>query len=63
MAKGTQYSQQFKEDTIRYREDHPQLTICKTADNLGISESALKSWIKTSKENEVLRNEYLRSQI
>ena len=52
MAKGTQYSQQFKEDAVRYREDHPELTIRKAADNLGVSESALKSWIKASKENE-----------
>ena len=52
IAKGTQYSQQFKEDAVRYREDHPELTIRKTADNLGISESALKSWIKASKEND-----------
>lgn len=52
MAKGTQYSQQFKEDAVRYKEDHPELTIRKAADNLGVSESALKSWMKASKENE-----------
>ena len=52
MAKGTQYSQQFKEDAIRYKEDHPELTIRKAADNLGISESALKSWIRAAKKNE-----------
>jgi transposase len=52
MAKGTQYSQQFKEDAIRYREEHPELTIRKAATNLGISESALKSWIKAAKEHE-----------
>lgn len=47
MAKGTQYSQQFKEDAVRYREDHPELTIRKAADNLGVSESALKSLHRT----------------
>ena len=52
MAKGTQYSQQFKEEAIRYRKNHPELTLRKTAENLGISESALKNWIKTAKENE-----------
>lgn len=52
MAKGTQYSQQFKEDAVRYREDHPELTIRKEADNLGVSESALKAWLKTARENE-----------
>ena len=25
MAKGKQYSQQFEEDAIRYKEDHPKL--------------------------------------
>ena len=52
MAKGTQYSKQFKEDAVRYRKDHPELTIRKAADNLGISESALKSWMKAAKEND-----------
>lgn len=51
MAKGTKYSQQFKEDAIRYKEEHPDLTIRKAATNLGISESALKAWMKSAKEN------------
>ena len=45
MAKGTQYSKQFKEDAVRYRKDHPELTVQKAAENLGISESALKNWM------------------
>ena len=52
MAKGTNYTQQFKEDAVQYRKDHPELTLRKVADNLGISESALKNWIRLSKENE-----------
>lgn len=52
MARGTQYSQQFKEDAVKYRKDHPELTLSQTAKNLGISESALKNWIKVSKEHE-----------
>ena len=52
MAKGTQYSKQFKEDAVRYRKDHPELTVQKAAENLGISESALKSWMKAARENE-----------
>ena len=52
MAKGTKYSQQFKEDAVRYRKDHPELTLRKAAGNLGISESALKNWMKSSKEHE-----------
>lgn len=52
MSRGKQYSQQFKEDAVRYKLDHPELTNRRAADNLGISESALKSWIKASKDNE-----------
>ena len=52
MAKGTQYSKQFKEDAVRYRKDHPELTVQKAAENLGISESALKNWMKAARVNE-----------
>lgn len=52
MAKGTQYSQQFKEDAVRYRKAHPELALRKVAENLGVSDSALKTWIKAAKENE-----------
>ena len=52
MAKGTQYSKQFKEDAVRYRKDHPELTVQKASENLGISESALKNWMKAAIENE-----------
>lgn len=52
MAKGTQFSQQFKEDAVRYRNEHPEISLRKAAENLGISESALKTWIKAAKENE-----------
>ena len=52
MAKGKQYSQQFEEDAIRYKEDHPEVTIRKAADNLGVSESALKAQMKAAKDKE-----------
>ncbi len=52
MAKGTKYSQQFKEDAVQYRLDHPELPLRKAAENLGISESALKNWMKAAKEQE-----------
>lgn len=52
MAKGTQYSQQFKEDAVRYKEEHPEITYDKAANNLGVSASALKSWVRTAKSNE-----------
>ena len=31
MAKGTKYSQQFKEDAVRYRLDHPEMPLRKAA--------------------------------
>src|SRR5699024_6533138 len=52
MAKGTKYDQQFKENAVRYRLDHPELTLKKVAENLGISDSALKTWIRAAKEQE-----------
>ena len=44
MSKGKQYTQQFKEDAVRYKEEHPELTYEKAAYNLGVSDSALKAW-------------------
>ena len=41
MSKGKQYTQQFKEDAVRYKEEHPELTYEKAAHNLGVSDSAL----------------------
>ena len=52
MGKGKQFTKQFKEDAVRYKEEHPELTYEKAARNLGVSDSALKSWVKASKENE-----------
>lgn len=51
MAKGTKYSQQFKEDAVKYRQEHPDLPLSRAAANLGISESALKSWCRAAKEH------------
>ena len=53
MAKGTKYSQEFKEDAVRYqirasRDWH----FVNAAENLGISESALKNWMKSAKNHE-----------
>lgn len=52
MAKGMKYDQQFKENAVRYRLDHPELTLKKAAENLGISDSALKTWLRAARENE-----------
>lgn len=55
MSKGSRYSQQFKEDAIRYKNDHPELTAKQAANNLGVSESALKHWINSAKEKDGCR--------
>ena len=52
MAKGTKYSQEFKGDAVRYRLEHSDIALLKCAENLGISESALKKWIRATKEHE-----------
>ena len=51
MEKDTKYSQQFKEDAVQYRLNHPELSLRKIAQNLGVSESALKNWMKAAKEH------------
>ena len=43
MAKGTAYTQQFKEDAIRYKKEHPELSYQAAASHLNISISALKT--------------------
>ena len=52
MAKGKRYSQQFKDDAVQYRKDHPEMTLESTAAHLGISVSALKHWLQIAKEND-----------
>lgn len=51
MSKGSRYSQQFKEDAVRYKKEHPKLTAKQVAENLGVSLSALKHWIHDAKVN------------
>ena len=51
MARGTRYSQEFKEDAVRYWLEHPEIALRKCAENLEISESALKTWMKSAKEH------------
>ena len=49
---GSRYDQQFKENAVRYRLEHPELSLQKAAENLGISDSALKTWLRAARENE-----------
>ena len=51
MSKGSRYSQQFKEDAVRHKKEHPELTAKQAAENLGVSLSALKHWIHDAKVN------------
>ena len=48
MAKGSRYDQQFKENAVRYRLDHPELSLQKAAENL----AALKTWLRAAREHE-----------
>lgn len=51
MSKGTAYTQQIKEDAVRYKKEHLELSYRITASNLNISISALKTWVRKSKES------------
>jgi transposase len=50
MAK--QYDKQFKLDAIKYREDHPELTVAAVCRNLGIAQMTYYKWLKKFKEND-----------
>ena len=50
MAKGTSYTQQFKVDAVRYKQEHPKLSLQQATTNLGISVSALKYWIAVARK-------------
>lgn len=39
----TQYTEEFKNDAVRYWKEHPELGIAKCAKNLGISKTALST--------------------
>ena len=47
-----QYTEQFKQDAVRYWKEHPEMGIGKCAKNLGISKSALSNWGKVFDDNE-----------
>ena len=49
----TQYTEEFKNDAVRYWKEHPELGIAKCAKNLGISKTALSNWRKIYDANEV----------
>lgn len=48
----TQYTEEFKNDAVRYWKEHPELGIAKCAKNPGISKTALSNWRKIYDANE-----------
>ena len=44
------FSQEFKEDAVRYRLEHSELTFKQVAENLGVSLSALRRWMDIAKQ-------------
>lgn len=52
MNMAIQYTEQFKQDAVRYWKEHPEMGIGKCAKNLGISKSALSNWGKVFDDNE-----------
>ena len=52
MNMATQYTEEFKNDAVRYWKDHPKLGVAKCAKNLRISNTALSNWRKIYDTNE-----------
>lgn len=46
-----QFTKEFKEDAARYYIEHKDLGLMVCAKNLGISRTALSTWVKESKSN------------
>ena len=55
MAKGTKYDQQFKENAVRYRLDHPELTLKKAAESLRRTQSGIVWIIRNSHSRKRLK--------
>lgn len=50
MSQKKVFSQEFKEDAVKYRQAHPELSVEKAGVNLGVSPSALRRWIAAAKQ-------------
>ena len=46
------YDQQFKQDALQFRKDHPELTITAICKNLGISQPTFYKWQREAKAND-----------
>jgi len=51
MSKTRIFTQEFKEDAVRYRKEHPELSLQKVASNLGVSMSALRRWVSSANKD------------
>ena len=47
-----QFTKEFKEDAVRYYQEHKELGYETCANNLGISRTALCTWVKAAKAND-----------
>ena len=45
------FTQEFKEDAVCYRKEHPELSLQKVASNLGVSMSALRRWVSSANKD------------
>ena len=52
MPRSKQHDKQFKLDVVKYRKEHPELTLEQCAKNLGIGVSALSKWLKQFRDHE-----------
>jgi transposase len=46
-----QHTKQFKEDAIRYYQEHKDISVKGCATNLGVGYSTLTKWLKEFREN------------
>ena len=51
MGKQKQYTQEFKQDAVNYRNEHPELSLEACSKNLGVSHSALRRWLEAQNED------------
>ena len=52
MPHSKQHDKQFKLDVVKYRKEHPELTLEQCAKNLAIGVSTLSKWLKQFRDHE-----------
>lgn len=51
MGSKKSYSNEFKQDAVKYCVAHEEMSVEKCAENLGVSSSALRRWLESSNQN------------